>query len=113
MDIVQNAVLTIHFPENAALQKMRGNSLHPPPPVETPAGVDRKCREIIHASAPSCLQLCARLWPESALGQVAGAPSAVHGFFVPITRRRASRGHACAFQASRGRAARASAAWAG
>src|SRR5713226_2744366 len=75
MDIVQNAVLTLHFPENAALQKMRGNSLHPPPPVETPAGVDRKCREIIHASAPSCLQLCAHLWLESALGQAAGAIS--------------------------------------
>jgi hypothetical protein len=50
VDIVENAVLTLQFPQNAALQKMRGQRLEPAPSVKTTMRVDGKCREVAHAS---------------------------------------------------------------
>jgi len=35
VDIVEDAVLTLQFPQNAALQKMRGHGLEPAPSIKT------------------------------------------------------------------------------
>jgi len=50
VNIIENAVLTLQFPQNAALQKMRGQRLEPAPSIETTMRIDGKCREVAHVN---------------------------------------------------------------